>query len=318
MIESVARFLDPNLRANGAAVMITTQAHREALAEELQARGIDVPAAVQKGCYIALDAAEVLASFMVEGWPDGALFKAAIAPVIAKAQASAIEGRVAAFGEMVALLWAEGKREAAVRLEQLWNELGREISFSLFCSYPLSIFGSEEDRKLFFRVCGEHSDVNPTEEYPAFGSERQRRRAVAKLQQKTLALQEKTRALEEEIRLSQERVIMLQEASGVGSWEMDLVDETLSFSSSASQMLGLPTHTFPLSEFLELIRYSGDRDRFFAAVNRARTGRKEFVTEFRINIEGEVRVLSIRGRTVYNGGQPLILGVLSDLTPASR
>src|ERR1051325_3166441 len=50
---------------------------------------------------------------------------------------------IAAYGEMVALLWSEGKREAAVRLEQLWNDLYSTHSFSLLCAYPLSDFARE-------------------------------------------------------------------------------------------------------------------------------------------------------------------------------
>ena len=33
-----------------------------------------------------------------------------------------------AFGEMVALLWAEGNHAAAIRLEELWNDL-QKVAF---------------------------------------------------------------------------------------------------------------------------------------------------------------------------------------------
>ena len=144
---------------------------------------------------------------------------------------------------MVALLWGDEKREAAVRLEQIWNQLGRVHSFALFCAYPMAGFDQEKHRKLFFNICGEHSEVNPTEDYPGHGSESQRRRKVAHLQQKT-------RALANEIHLSQERILLLQNAAGVGTWEMDLLDETLSFSSKAAGMLKLHAGTIPLSQFV--------------------------------------------------------------------
>lgn len=100
---------------------------------------------------------------------------------------------------------------------------------------------------------------------------------------------------------------------------MDLVDESVSFCSKAARMLGLQAGRIPLQHFLDnIIRYSGDRDRFFTALKRARTGRKEFVTEFRANCGDDIRVFSIRGKTVYNGGQPLVLGVVSDATPTAQ
>jgi hypothetical protein len=53
-----------------------------------------------------------------------------------------------AFGEMVALLWAEKKYQAAVCLEQLW-----------LCAYPIQGFNCEEQIPLFQQVCRSHSRV---------------------------------------------------------------------------------------------------------------------------------------------------------------
>lgn len=48
----------------------------------------------------------------------------------------AAEGRprVRIFGEMVALLWAEGMNDAALGLEGLWNDLRKLRPFSLLCA----------------------------------------------------------------------------------------------------------------------------------------------------------------------------------------
>ena len=45
---------------------------------------------------------------------------------------------ISAFGEMVAILWSKGNAEAAIRLEQLWNDLAQIHFFSLRCAYPLA------------------------------------------------------------------------------------------------------------------------------------------------------------------------------------
>jgi PAS domain-containing protein len=308
LVESVARFLDPTLAAGGAALVVATEAHRDALADELRARGFDLDRAVLEGRFVALDAAATLDTFMVEGWPEETGCKQVLSALLEKVTRASDGKGLAVFGEMVALLWGDEKREAAVRLEQIWNQLAETHLFALFCAYPMAGFDQEKHRKLFFNICGEHSEVNPTEDYPGHGSESQRRRKVAHLQQKT-------RALANEIQLSQERILLLQNAAGVGTWEMDLLDETLSFSSKAAGMLKLHAGTIPLSQFVQIMPYSGDRDRLLASLKRARTGRKEFVTEFRTSVGPETRVFSIRGKTAYNDGQPLVLGVLSDVTP---
>jgi hypothetical protein len=68
---------------------------------------------------------------MISGQADRERFTSVIGEVVERARkAAGREGaRVAAFGEMVALLWAEGKREAAIGLEQLWTSWPRRTLF---------------------------------------------------------------------------------------------------------------------------------------------------------------------------------------------
>jgi len=97
--------------------------------------------------------------------------------------------QVAAFGEMVALLWAEGKHEAAICLEQLWNDLARTHSFTLRCGYPMAGFSEEGDAELIQKVCAEHSHVIPSESYASLVREEERLLNIVYLQQKAQALQ---------------------------------------------------------------------------------------------------------------------------------
>ena len=309
LVEGIARALSPTLSSGDSAVVIATGPHRDALSAELAMRGLDAARLEANGQLILLDAAETLNQLLVEGWPDEARFVQVISNLLDKAEAAATgAGTISAFGEMVSLLWIDGKAEAALRLEQLWNDLQHTRSFSLLCAYKMSGFADKEHARSFFSLCGEHTHVNPAEGYPATGTENQRRRSVAELQQRTLALQH-------EIQMSQQRILMLQRAASAGTWEMDLEDETVNFSSRAARMLGLHNGRLSLGQTLQLMYVSGDRDSFRLALARARTGRKEFVTEFRANCLGESRVFSIRGKTFYNNGQPLIVGVISDVTP---
>jgi len=65
---------------------------------------------------------------------------------------------VRAFGEMVAVLWERDQREAAIELEELWNELLGHHPFSLMCGYPLGRDG-RADPKAFERILGLHTSV---------------------------------------------------------------------------------------------------------------------------------------------------------------
>jgi PAS domain S-box-containing protein len=190
LLDGLTRFIGGALGAGDSSIVIATSAHREGLSKRLLACGIDTAVAARQGRFIALDASETLGKFMVEGWPDGERFHQVVGSVVAQCRLSGRtnQSKLAAFGEMVALLWAEGKAEAAIRLEQLWNELARVHSFHLHCAYPISYFHDESHAALIEKVCAEHSHVIPDETYTSIQGEDERLRTIALLQQKAQAL----------------------------------------------------------------------------------------------------------------------------------
>ena len=66
--------------------------------------------------------------------------------------------RVAFCGECIGRLWAEGKREAAIRIEQLCNDLAKTHKGDILCAYPFSVH-IQEDEDAFRTICAEHSAV---------------------------------------------------------------------------------------------------------------------------------------------------------------
>ena len=149
------------LTRGSSAIIIATSAHIDGLAGQLKSQGIDLARASAESRYIALEASHVLSKFMVDGLPNRVLFSDAIGQVISRAASASLDEnrRVVAFGEMVALLWAEGKYEAAIQLEKLWNELAKTYSFSLHCAYPMQGFSRQEMDDSLRRICVEHSRV---------------------------------------------------------------------------------------------------------------------------------------------------------------
>ena len=160
-LDSFARFIAVALKAGDAAIVVVTGSHREALALRLKTQGVNVDAATQQGTYIQLDVAKTLSTFMVNDMPDTARFFEIVGGVI-QAAAKAAKGkhsRVVACGECSPLLWAEGKPDAAIRLEQLWDSVGTAFKVNILCGYALSSFHGEEDEHVFQSICAEHSAV---------------------------------------------------------------------------------------------------------------------------------------------------------------
>lgn len=194
LLDSLSRFVGTALGAGDAAIVVCTKAHRTQLAQRLQARGLDPLAAARIGRYMALDAAETLPKFMRVGHPDADAFRELAGDLISRAHADAENrpSRVVVFGEMVALLWAEGKADAALELEQLWNDLAQSHSFSLHCAYPLREFSRPEHGEHLLKICHEHSGVIPSESYTALVTNEERLRTITHLQQKAQALETET------------------------------------------------------------------------------------------------------------------------------
>jgi hypothetical protein len=158
LLDLLTRFVGTALIGGDAALVIATRAHRDGLTKRLRGRGFDVSVPRDEGRYLALDAAATLAKFTREGRLDRQLFRQLIGDAVARFAAAASGRRIAAFGEMVALLWAAGRHESAIQLEQFWNELAREHAFSLCCAYPMHGFGNRHAAP-FMKICAQHTHV---------------------------------------------------------------------------------------------------------------------------------------------------------------
>lgn len=197
LIDEVVEFADEALRCGGRAILIASAAHLGMLVPRLHGLGpVRDGQPWFPGKLIALDADKMLAEFMVDGWPDERLFHATVGKLVAEEARTG--ARVHAFGEMVAILCEQGRHEAALRLEALWNDLAADHPFKLFCAYPHRVFASAEQAQTFRRVCEAHTHVSSTEARAAGD----RDRLLAEWQQKAVALgQELTQRREAEATL---------------------------------------------------------------------------------------------------------------------
>jgi CheY-like chemotaxis protein len=157
-----ARFLGTTLKAGNPAVFIGTESHRKTVLERLHAESPDIRTAIRHGKYVAFDAVEFLSNFMVNDMPDRGWFLKVVenSIVAARKGTNGEDLRVAACGECAFMLWAQGKADAAIRLEELWNEIARSYDIDILCGYPLESLRCEEDGYTFRRICEEHSSVD--------------------------------------------------------------------------------------------------------------------------------------------------------------
>lgn len=160
-LDTFAHFIAVALKAGDAAIAVITESHRDGLVLRLQAQGLDVDAAIQEGRYIQLDVAKTLSTFMVNDMPDAPRFFEVVGGFIeAAAKAAKREHcRVVACGECSPLLWAQGKPVAAIRLEQLWDDVGKTCGVDILCGYALSSFHNEEDERVFKSISAIHSAI---------------------------------------------------------------------------------------------------------------------------------------------------------------
>jgi len=163
LVDALGDFVDAALDRGEAAVVLATPQHRRELTRELITRGVDISTATQQGRFVALDAAQTLSLVLLEGRPDPARFASCIGDVLARARMATGNplSTVSIFGEIVGMLWTAGKFEAALQLEQLWNELSATQSFHLRCAYPIGAFTGSEHEAPFLKMCAEHSRVLP-------------------------------------------------------------------------------------------------------------------------------------------------------------
>ncbi len=152
---AVAKFFAEGVSTDDLFLVVATEAHRQAIQRRLGDAGFDVAQALASGRLTMLDARESLAKFMRDGVPDAALFEREIGSLVN--QRASRGARLRVYGEMVDVLWREGQRNAAIGLEELWNDLQCRHAFTLLCAYAMASFYKEP--VALQRVCAVHTHV---------------------------------------------------------------------------------------------------------------------------------------------------------------
>ena len=158
LLNDYGAFAEPVLKSGAALVVVSVASRRGELEHTLSERGIDVSRMTAAGRLRWLDVADALASVMVDDWPDDARFSKVMTELIVDA-AGQSRARVGVWGECAPALWREGKADAAIRIEQLWDELSSQHQIETLCGYSMADLPRDDDNGVFQRIRRIHSVV---------------------------------------------------------------------------------------------------------------------------------------------------------------
>jgi hypothetical protein len=94
LLDHVTEFIGTALKNGSGAIVVATDSHRNGLLSRLQGYGVDVIQAIEHGRYLELDAAEILAAFMVDGKPDASRVLALFGNLTLMTAKGAKKGRI--------------------------------------------------------------------------------------------------------------------------------------------------------------------------------------------------------------------------------
>jgi len=158
LTDAVTLYVQTGLRRSNSVVVIASPVHTQLFLTRLRADSLDPGRFLKSGQLELHDAELTLRKFMRNDMPDWEDFHRAMAAIFERVRAFG-RGTTRAYGEMVNLLWQEGKQDAAIRLEEYWNELARLYPFSLFCGFMLDVHHDQAYNGPLEEIGRTHSDI---------------------------------------------------------------------------------------------------------------------------------------------------------------
>jgi CheY-like chemotaxis protein len=118
-------------------VFLADESARRELDQRLRARLANFDEAFARRCML-LDALQLLSEYLVDGWPDEPRLWSNLGSLLMRAAAASDKGRagVVVCDESAASLVKDGRAEAAIRVEELWDDLGRTFNVEIVCGHP--------------------------------------------------------------------------------------------------------------------------------------------------------------------------------------
>lgn len=169
-LETVTTYVKEGLLNEEAVIVFACTSLRKAVIVNLNNLGIDVDYYKSLEKLKFFDADYALTSFYDEGIIDELAFIENIGTPIQYIKSKF--GKIRVFSEIVNVLWKKSEHDAAIQLEECWNNLCQTTEFSLLCAYSLESMNSttfEESIAILYQY---HSHLTPVQaDVPALENE---------------------------------------------------------------------------------------------------------------------------------------------------
>jgi hypothetical protein len=162
---AVCRFAAASIANGEGVILVPTVAHWDAFRPRMEAEGVDVQAAEERGQLTIVDADNLLPTFMRDGMPDSPVFMGLAANVVSQARGDGRYPKVRWWGEMVNILWERGEVAASMNLEDQFDRLADEQDIAIFCSFLMDNFDGDVHARMLPRLGENHSHLIPVEDY---------------------------------------------------------------------------------------------------------------------------------------------------------
>jgi hypothetical protein len=162
---AVCRFAASAIANGEGVILVPTAAHWEAFRPRLEAEGVDVDAAQDRGQLSVVDADELLPQFMRKAMPDAPLFLGIASDAISRARDGNRYPKVRWWGEMVNVLWERGDVAASMELEDQFDRLAHDHEIAIFCSFVMDNFEGDVHARMLPRLGQNHSHLIPVQYY---------------------------------------------------------------------------------------------------------------------------------------------------------
>ncbi|HEX4424973.1 MAG TPA: MEDS domain-containing protein [Terriglobales bacterium] len=161
MIDGMQSHLRRAVDGGDGAFCIATKQHLSALAPRFGPFQSDMDAAAEQGRYVVLDVNDAVAAITANGELNESCASEFFGNILNKMMASIQHEnpRVFSFGESSAILWARGRFDDVLRMEQWATELVQEQPVAICCAYPVQIFNHPRDTEYLGTICSEHSAI---------------------------------------------------------------------------------------------------------------------------------------------------------------
>ncbi len=158
LTDAVTLYLQTGLQRGNGVVVIASRVLTDHFVRRLREDDCDPGALLKSGQLELHDAELTLRKFMCNETPDWEDFLRAMGSIFERVRAFG-RGTTRVYDGMVNLLWHEGRPDAAIRVEEYWNDLARRYPFSLFCSYMLDLHDDGAYNGPLEGIGRTHSDI---------------------------------------------------------------------------------------------------------------------------------------------------------------